>query len=101
MGFADNLRNELNNTNAEIIANRFEPRKEEIFNTLATGIKRIGYVKIDTLCNTGTLEGRLLGVNSNEINAFAEFLQKEGFHVQKSWWGYSSDGNPDMLTIRV
>ena len=101
MGFADNLRNELNNTNAEIIATRFEPRKEEIFNTLATGIKRIGYVKIDTLCNTGTLEGRLLGVKSNEINAFAEFLTKEGFKVSRSWWGYSSDGNPDMLTIRV
>ena len=101
MGFADNLRNELNNTNAEIIANRFEPRKEEIFNTLATGIKRLGYVKIDTLCDTGTCEGVRLGVKSNEINAFAEFLTKEGFKVSKSWWGYSSDGNPDMLTIRV
>lgn len=101
MGFADNLRNELNNTNAEIIANRFEPNKEEIFNTLAIGIKRLGYVKIDTCCNTGTCEGNRLGVKSNEINAFAEFLQKEGFRVQKSWWGYSSDGNPDMLTIRV
>ena len=84
MGFADNLRNELNNTNAEIIANRFEPRKEEIFNALATGIKRLGYVKIDTFNNTGTREGDWLGVKSNE-----------------SWWGYSSDGNPDMLTIRV
>ena len=101
MGFADNLRNELKNTNAEIIATNFEPRKEEIFNTIATGIKRIGYVKIDTCCSTGTCEGVRLGVKSNEINAFAEFLQKEGFRVQKSWWGYSSDGNPDMLTIRV
>ena len=101
MGFADNLRNELNNTNAEIIANRFEPNKEEIFSTLATGIKRLGYVKIDTFNNTGTREGDRLGVKSNEINAFAEFLQKEGFRVQKAWWGYSSDGNPDMLTIRV
>ena len=101
MKFADTLRKELNDTNAEIIANRFEPNKEEIFNTLATGIKRLGYVKIDTLSNTGTCEGDRLGVKSNEINAFAEFLTKEGFKVSKYWWGYSSDGNPDMLTIRV
>lgn len=101
MGFADNLRNELNNTNAEIIATRFEPRKEEILNIIATGIKRIGYVKIDTLCHTGTREGDMLGIKDKEINAFAEFLRKEGFIAQKSWWGYSSDGTPDMLTIRV
>ena len=101
MGFADTLRNELKNENAEIIATRFEPRKEEIMNTLATGIKRMGYVKIDTLCHTGTCEGDRLGVKSNEINAFSEFLKKEGFKVQKSWWGYSSDGVPDMLTISV
>lgn len=101
MGFADNLRKEMNNKNAEIIADCFEPRKEEIFNIIATGIKRIGYVKIDTLCHAGTCEGAQLGINHKEINAFAEFLKNEGFKVQKAWWGYSSDGNPDMLTITL
>lgn len=101
MGFADTLRNELKSENGKIIATRFAPRKEEIMDILATGIKRIGYVKIDTLCHTGTCEGDRLGVKSNEINAFAEFLKMEGFNVSKSWWGFSSDGIPDMLTIRV
>jgi hypothetical protein len=101
MGFADNLRNELKNENAEIIATRFEPRKDELMDILAKGIKRLGYVKIDVLCHTGTLEGDMLGVHSKEINAFADFIKAEGFRVSKSWWGCSSDGLPDMLTIRV
>ena len=25
----------------------------------------------------------------------------EGFNVSKRWWGYSSDGVPDMLKITV
>lgn len=101
MNFADKLRNELNNKNSEIIARDIEPRKDEIMEILARGIKRLGYVKTDTICNTGTCEGDQLGVKSDNIEAFAEFLQKEGFRVQKSWWGYSSDGKPDMLTISL
>lgn len=101
MNFADKLRNELKNTNEEIIAREIEPRKGEIMEVLARGIKRLGYVKADTLCNAGTCEGSELGVNSYNIEAFAEFLQKDGFRVQKSWWGYSSAGRPDMLTITL
>ena len=101
MGFADTLRNELKSRTAEIIATRFEPNKEEIMSTIATGIKRIGYVKIDTFNHTGTCEGNRLGIGSGEINAFAEFLKQEGFRVQRAWWGYSSDGDPDMLTISI
>jgi hypothetical protein len=101
MNFADKLRKELNNKNEEIIARDIEPHKDEIMEILARGIKRLGYVKADTLCGTGTCEGRELGVNSDNIEAFAEFLKKEGFRVQKSWWGYSSDGKPDMLTISL
>ena len=101
MNFADKLRNELNNKNEEIIARDIEPRKDKIMEVLARGIKRIGYVKTDTLCNTGTCEGSELGVNSGNIEAFADFLKKEGFRVQKAWWGYSSDGKPDMLTITL
>lgn len=101
MGFADNLRSELKGKNAEIIATRFEPRKEEIFNIIATGIKRIGYVKTDFFNNTGTREGNMLGLKRGEVDAFVEFLTKEGFRVQRSWWGYSSEGEADMLTIKV
>ena len=101
MGFADTLRNELKNKNNEIILNEFEPRKEEIMGILADGIKRIGYVKVDTLCHTGSCEGNKLGVNYKNINAFAGFLTKEGFRIAKSWWGFSADGSPDMLTIKL
>lgn len=101
MTFADNLRNELKTKNEEIIATSFEPRKDELFNTIASGIKRMGYVKIDTFNRTGTMEGSKLGIGRDEIDAFAEWLGREGFRVQKAWWGYSSEGMPDMLTIRV
>lgn len=101
MNFADKLRNELNSMNAEIIARDIEPRKDEIMEILSRGIKRLGYVKVDTLCSAGTCEGSELGVNSGNIEAFAEFLKKEGFRVQKAWWGYSADGRPDMLTITI
>ena len=101
MSFADKLRNELKNENAEIIARDIEPRKDKIMEILAKGIKRLGYVKVDTLCNAGTCEGDQLGVKSGNIEAFADFLKKEGFRVQRGWWGYSSDGKPDMLTITL
>jgi hypothetical protein len=102
MGFADNLRNELKNQTEDYIATHFEPRKEEIFRIISSGIKRIGYVRVDVFNNTGTAEGKMLGIRSGtEINAFAEFLDKEGFRTRKAWWGYSSDGDPDMLTITV
>ena len=99
MSFADNLRTELNNKNAEIIATRFAPRKAELLETIAKGIRRIGYVEIDTLCNAGTYEGDCLGVNRGEIDAFAEFVKAEGFKASRRWWGYSSEGQPDMLKI--
>lgn len=102
MGFADNLRNELKNQTEDYIATHFEPRKEEIFRIISKGIKRIGYVKIDTFNRTGTLEGEQLGIKkSSEINPFVEFLKREGFRTQRAWWGYSSEGDPDMLTITV
>lgn len=101
MNFADKLRNELNNENAEILARDIEPRKDEIMEILAKGIKRLGYVKVDTLCKTGTCEGDKLGVKSGNIEVFADFLRNEGFCVQRAWWGYSSDGKPDMLTITL
>ena len=99
MSFADNLRNELNNKNKSIIADRFIPRREELLETVAKGIRRIGYVQIDTLGNSGTLEGDCLGVHRGEVDAFAEFVHNEGFKVSRMWWGYSSDGEPDMLKI--
>ena len=101
MSFADTLRKELDNKNQNIITTEFEPRKEEIMKTIADGIRRIGYVEIDTLCGTGTFEGKSLGINNKNIEAFAEFLKAEGFKVSRCWWGYSSDGVPDMLKIRV
>ena len=101
MNFADTLRNELKSKNEETITNEFVPKKDKIMSVLAGGIKRLGYVKVDTFYHTGTYEGDQLGINGGNIVAFAEFLQREGFVVQKSWWGGSSDGVPDMLTIRV
>ena len=101
MGFADKLRNEIENKDAEIIAKRFEPQKDRILNILAEGIRRIGYVRTDTFNNTGTHEGDRLGVKYGEVNAFAKFVTAEGFKVSRSWWGYSSDGEPDMLTITI
>lgn len=101
MNFADTLREELNNKNRNIISTEFEPRKETIMETIAKGIKRIGYVSIDTFNHTGTCEGDSLGINDKNIEAFAEFLKAEGFKVSKRRWGYSSDGVPDMLKITV
>jgi hypothetical protein len=101
MSFADTLRKELDNKNQNIIATEFEPRKEEIMETIAKGIRRVGFVTIDTFNNTGTSEGDSLGINYKNIEAFAEFLKAEGFKVSRCWWGYSSDGVPDMLKIHV
>lgn len=106
MNFADKIRNELNNTNNEIIDSRFEPNKEKAMEIIARGIKRIGYVCIDTLCHTSTCEGGELSValghiDSKDLNALHEWLTKEGFKVSKMWWGYSSDGIPDMIKIRL
>ena len=101
MSFADTLRKELDDKNQNIIATEFEPRKEEILQTIAKGIRRLGYVSIDTFNNTGTLEGDSLGINYKNIEAFAVFLKAEGFKVSRRWWGYSSNGVPDMLKIRV
>ena len=102
MGFADNLRNEISNNKEQIIATRFQPRRDEIMDILATGIKRLGYVQIDTSgYRTGTYEGTQIGAKREELNALAEWLRKEGFIVEPMWWGYDSAGMPDMLRIRV
>lgn len=106
MGFADNLRKELNGTNEEIIATRFEPNKERAMGILAEGIKRIGYVCIDTLCGTSSYEGNQLSsalgsIKNKDLDALHQWLTREGFKVSKMWWGYSSDGLPDMVKIRV
>ena len=108
MNAADKLRNELNKESANIIATRFAPQKDAAMEIIAKGIKRLGYVEIDTLhCQgTGTPEGRSLsylygGLKSADLNTFAEFLKAEGFKVSKAWWGYSSNGNPDILKISL
>lgn len=103
MNAADKLREQLKNKNAKIIAERIEPNKETLLNAIARGIERIGYVEIDTLHNTSTYEGRQIGFSPepNELDALAEFLTAEGFKVSKMWWGYSSNGFPDMLKIKL
>lgn len=106
MGFADNLRKELNNENEEIIAARFEPNKDKAMEILSRGIKRIGYVCIDTFNHTSTCEGCELSValghiTGKDLNALHQWLTREGFKVSKMWWGYSSDGIPDMVKIRL
>ena len=106
MNFADTLRNEIANKNAEIVKTQFEPNKDKAMEILARGIKRIGYVCIDTFNHTSTAEGGELSValghiKTEHLNALAEWLTKEGFNVTRQWWGYSSDGLPDMLKIRV
>jgi hypothetical protein len=102
MGFADNLRKEMADANKEIIATRFEPRKATIMNIIAEGIRRIGYVEIDTSAyGTGTWEGKQIGVKQEELNAFKEFLEGEGFKVSCRWWGLSCSGLPDMLKITL
>lgn len=102
MGYADKLRAEVANTDAEIIENEILPRKDEILMAIEKGIKRIGYVVIDSLCNTSTMEGNMVRIKDNKkFSALAKFLTEEGFKVSKCWWGYCSDGNPDMLKIRL
>lgn len=101
MGFADKLRKELANEKNELIDTRFKSNKEEIMAILEKGIRRLGYVKTDTFNNSSTHEGKLLGIGRGEVNAFADFLKGEGFKVQKAWWGFSTDGEPDMLTITI
>ena len=101
MSFADNLRQQLADTDQQIIDTKFMPRRDEILQRIAEGIKRLGYVCIDTSsCGTSTPEGRL-GVNQKELSAFKKFITQEGFKASFSWWGYSTDGLPDMLTIRL
>lgn len=106
MNFADKLRNEMNDKNNEIIATRFEPNKDKAMEILARGIKRIGYVCIDTFNRTSTLEGSQLSsalgsIENKDLNALHQWLTREGFKVSKMWWGYSSDGIPDMVKIRL
>ena len=103
MGFADNLRKEISNTNEQIIATKYEPRKAEIMGILERGIKRIGYVQIDTsgYC-AGTMEGTQIGAKQEDLNALYEFLRAEGFVVNKMWWGWGGHGSiPDMLKITL
>lgn len=101
MNYAEIAKKNIADKNAEVIA-KFESRKEEIFKIILKGIERLGYVKIDTLAGHGaTLEGQQLGVKNGELDAFNEFVKKEGFKTQKSWWGYSTDGEADMLKIFV
>ena len=106
MNAADKLRNELNNETANIIADRFEPNKDKAMEIIARGIKRIGYVCIDTFNHTSTCEGGELSValghiNNKDLNALHTWLTKEGFNVSKQWWGYSSNGIPDMVKITI
>lgn len=104
MNYAEQLKAEVNNANASIITTKFEPKKKQIMNAIVEGIKRIGYVTIDASgCHAGTYEGNIArcGAETKDLNALAEFIQKEGFKVSKMWWGYSSDGFPDMLKITL
>lgn len=107
MNYADKLRQEVKNTKAEIIATKFEPNRIEILGTIARGIERLGYVQIDTSgCHTGTYEGDCASsaagsLKNSDLIVFADWLTKEGFDVCPMWWGYSSDGFPDMLKIRL
>lgn len=105
MNAAELLRAELANKNQEIINTRFEPNKEKAMEILARGIKRIGYVCVDTLCHAGTCEGdqlsAALDLDCRCLNAAADWLKKEGFTVTRQWWGFSTDGDPDMIKIRL
>ena len=104
MAFADKLRAEVADKNKEIINNEILPKKEQILNAVAEGIKRIGYVCIDTSTyGTSTAEGRMVGIHDcRKLNDLAQFLKDEGFKVSKMWWGMGScDGDPDMLKIKL
>jgi len=103
MNFADNLRSEISEANKNIIETKFKPRADEILDIIAKGIKRIGYVEIDTsgYC-AGTMEGTQIGAKQEDLNALYEFLRAEGFVVKKMWWGWGGHGSiPDMLKITL
>lgn len=106
MNAAEMLKAELATKNQEIIDTRFEPNKDKAMEIIARGIKRIGYVCVDTFNHTSTCEGGELSValghlTCRDLNAAADWLKKEGFIVTRQWWGFSSDGDPDMIKIRV
>jgi hypothetical protein len=103
MAFADKLRKEIADRDQQIINNEILPKKEQILNAVSEGIKRIGYVCIDTGYGTSSHEGLMVGIHDcRKLNALAKFLQGEGFKVSKMWWGMGScDGDPDMLKIRL
>lgn len=100
--FADKLRAEITSKNKEIMEREIIPRKETILNAVAKGIQRIGYVRVDTFRNECcTAEGRF-GIHKPEyLDALSEFLKSEGFTVRKFWWGMSTDGPADGLTITL
>ena len=103
MNYAEQLKGEIASKNAAIIAEKCEPNKEKIMNAIAEGIRRIGYVCIDTSgYNTSSHEGRMCGSFKNsELDALKEFVEREGFKVSRMWWGMSSNGFPDMLKITL
>lgn len=103
MNAAEKLRAELNNENKEIIANKFQPNKEQIISAIIKGIKRIGYVCIDTSgYDTSTPEGRECGsIKAKELYAFSDFVRAEGFKTSLRWWGLSTSGTPDMINITL
>lgn len=102
MNAAEMIKAELADRNKQIIDELIEPNRDKIIDALSRGIKRLGYAKIDYFHNSGTSEGYETGINDKQyFPAFAEWLRAEGFKVSRSWWGCSSDGNPDMLTITI
>lgn len=103
MNAAEALRAEVSAKNKEIIETIIEPKRERILSAVAEGIRRIGYVTIDTSgYNTSSMEGRMTGIyDSKYLNALAEWLRTEGFKVSRQWWGMSCNGDPDMLTIKL
>ena len=84
MNYADTLRKELNDKNKSIIATEFEPRKEAIMETIAKGIKRIGYVSIDTFNHTGSCEGGLFGYQLQKHRSLCRVLKSRGFQGQQA-----------------
>ena len=103
MNAADKLRAEIEAGNKEIITTIIEPKREQILKAVSDGIKRIGYVTIDTSgYGTSSHEGRMTGIHDcKHLNALREWLMAEGFKVARKWWGCSCDGDPDMLTITL
>lgn len=103
MNAAEALRAEVAAKNKEIIETIIEPKRERILSAVAEGIRRIGYVTIDTSgYDTSSMEGRMTGIyDSKYLNALAEWLSTEGFNVSRRWWGCCSGGDPDMLTIKL